>query len=154
MNSGNSANSFWQLGITGLLGVAIGAGGMFFSQKQANVAENQYFMELDQLRHSAFLNDTISFEDKLENLKLFQEIRTHGFRTVFENNLHRDITEITASIANIEQARKESAEAADQARKVEETKAAAAAQLRKEQAVRTNPLIFENCGFGTKQICP
>lgn len=154
MNQHSSTNSFWQLGITGLLGAAIGAGGMFFSQKQANVAENQYFMELDQLRHSAFLNDTVSFEEKLENLNLFRDIRTHGFRTVFENNLKRDIAEITISIANIEQARKESEEAAAQVRQAEETKAAAAAQQRKEQAVRTNPLIFENCGFGTKQICP
>lgn len=154
MNTKPTRNSFWTLGLSGLIGAAIGAGGMFYSQKQANTAENHYFMELDQLRHSAFLNETVSFEDRLVDLHLLQQVNRSGFRTVFEQNLERDIEEIEASIAKIEQARLESEAAAEQARIAEEARAEAAAQARKEQAVRTNPLIFENCGFGTNRICP
>jgi hypothetical protein len=154
MTSTSTHGSFWTLGISGLIGATIGAGGMYFSQKQANTAENQYFMELDRLRHSAFLNENVPFEAKLQDLNLLQEVRRNGFRHVFEQNLKRDIAEIELSIETIEQARLESEEAAREARRVEEARAEAAAQERKEQAVRTNPLIFESCGYGTTRICP
>lgn len=154
MTTTSSRGSFWTLGLSGLIGAAIGAGGMFYSQKQATTAENQYFMELDQLRHSAILSEKVSFEKKLDNLRLLQQVRSNGFRHVFEQNLERDIAEIESAIEKIEQARLESEAAAEEARRTEEARAEAAAQERKEQAVQTNPLIFENCGFGTKQICP
>lgn len=154
MDTKQPRSSFWTIGLSGLIGAAIGVGGTFYSQKQATTAENHYFMELDQLRHSTFLNETVSFEERLVDLRSLQEINRSGFRFVFERNLERDIQEIEASIARIEQARLESEAAAEQARIAEEALAEAAAQGRREQAVRTNPLIFENCGFGTNRICP
>ena len=164
MGEHNVRNTFWSLGISGLIGAAIGAGGAYFTQKQANIVENQYFMELDFRRHSAMLSEGLSFEDKLENLNLLKDARIQGFQSIFDRNLKRDINEVTASITAIEKARKASEaaaatvrqqeEAAAIARQKEQDKADAAAQLRKEQAVRTNPVIFDSCGFGTNQICP
>lgn len=154
MNTHSHRGSFWTIGLSGLIGATIGAGGMYFSQKQANTAENQYFMELDQLRHSAFLNSNVSFEERLEDLRSLQRVKDTGFRGVFEENLMRDIAELEISIKNIENARLESEAAAEEARLAEAAREEAASQARKEQAVRTNPLIFENCGFGTNRICP
>ncbi len=154
MSNNNSRGSFWTLGLSGLIGVVIGAGGMYFSQKQANTAENQYFMELDQLRHSTFLNEDVSFEDKLENLRILDNVRSRGFRHVFEKNLQRDISEIQDSIERIAEAKRKSEEAATAARLAEEQRAKDMAEIRKQQAVRTNPLIFENCGFGSNTLCP
>lgn len=111
------------------------------------MAENQYFMQLDQLRHSVFLEENVSFEKKRENLYLLQNIKNKGFRHVFERNLERDIEEIETEIAKIKQARVESEAAAAEARRAAEVRAEAAAQRRKEQAVRINPLIFDTCGI-------
>ncbi|WGI21561.1 hypothetical protein [Amylibacter sp. IMCC11727] len=147
-------NSFWRFGIVGLAGMVVGAGGMFISHQQATTAENQFYMELDQLRHSLVLEVDTSFEEKLSRIKLLKEAKNKGFEAIFESNLQRDIDEITLSISKIAAARKESEAAAEKARKAEEARAAAAAQARKEQAVRVNPLIFENCGRGTNKICP
>ena len=140
--------------VTGVLGVAIGAGGMVYSQKQATTAENQYYMELDQLRHEAFLDEAQTFEAKLEYLMLLKRVRNHGFLTVFEDNLESDIEELTETISKIAEARKQSEEAAKIARQREVEKATAAAQARKEQAVKLNPMIYLNCGNGTGKLCP
>jgi len=163
-----SKRSFWSLGISGLVGAVIGIGGTFFSQQQANTAQNHYYMELDRLRHNIVLNDTVDFGEKFDDLQLLKEVKQNGFRSVFEQNLERDIEEISIAIENIKRAEEAAAEAAadaDDARAAaeiaakaatsqENARAAAAAQARKEKAVRINPLIFENCGRGTGIHCP
>lgn len=154
MGKDRPSGAFWSWGISGLVGAAIGAAGMLISQKQANTAENHFYMELDQMRHAAFLNPDASFEDKLDDLMRLQSVRRHGFRRVFEQNLASDIAEIEDSLKEIQRARQQSEAAAARARQIETTKAAEAAQARKEQAVRTNPLIFENCGGRTNILCP
>jgi hypothetical protein len=154
MTNRDGANSFWRFGIVGLAGMIVGAGGMYFSHQQATTAENQFYMELDQVRHAMFLDSGTSFEEKLTRMQLLKDAKDRGFQAIFESNLQNDIDEITRSIAKIDNARKESQLAAENARKAEEERAAAAAQARKEQAVRVNPLIFENCGRGTNKLCP
>lgn len=146
--------SFWSWGIGGLIGAAIGAGSMYFSQQQSEISENHYFMELDRLRHAISLEEGTSFEEKLSLLTALREAKENGFRPVFAQKLDDDINDLTATIARIEQAEQEGAAAAEEARRIEEARAAAAAQERKEQAVRTNPLIFENCGGNTGRYCP
>ena len=145
-------SAFWSIGISGLIGAAIGAGGTFFAQKQANTAENHFYMELDQFRHAIVLNATTSFEEKRADLERLSKVRRNGFRAVFEDNLEKDISELDTRLANIRKA--ENAAAAEEARRVEEAKAAAQAQARKEQAVRSNPIIFENCGGRSGVLCP
>lgn len=146
--------SFWSVTISGLIGVAIGAGSMFFAQKSATTAENQYFMELDLLRISTISDNKRSFEDKLEALTLLEKANTSGFRAVFLENLKEDIEQTSTVIANITEAQQESAEKAAQALREEQSKAALAAQQSKERAITTNPAFFFECGQGTKTICP
>ncbi|MFW2544557.1 hypothetical protein ACN2XU_18125 [Primorskyibacter sp. 2E107] len=146
--------SFWSIGLSGLIGVAIGAGGTFYAQKQATTAENEYFMALDQMRLSIMVSETMSFEEKQADLNRLQQVRHKGFRLVFDQNIDRDLEELDASLARISEARARSEAEAEAARQEETQKAAAAAQDQKVQAVRTNPLIMENCGRGTTIICP
>lgn len=148
------SSAFWSIGLSGLIGAAIGAGSMFFTQKQATTAENHYYMELDKLRHAAFVQPNLSFEERLAVLENLDQARRQGYRAVFDNNLRRDIIEVTAAIERIQEASRASEAAAAEARRIEEARAAAEAQARREQAVRTNPLIFLDCGPGTQFFCP
>lgn len=147
--TGSTKSSLWGFTLSGLIGVAIGAGGMVYAQKQATTAENQYYMQLDQLRHATFLDEDLSIEAKLEHFDLLRRVRRHGYREVFEQNLDSDMAELQASLDRIQQASDKSA-----ARAVEDARVAAEAQARKEQAVRTNPLIYQSCGAGTDRLCP
>jgi hypothetical protein len=148
------SSAFWSIGLSGLIGAAIGAGSVFFTQKQATTTENHYYMELDKLRHATFVQENLSFEERLAALQNLNQARRQGYRAVFDDNLSRDISEITAAISRIEEARRASEEAAAEVRRVEEARAAEEAQARREQAVRTNPLILMDCGPGTQFYCP
>ena len=154
MSQHPSKASFWTIGISGLFGIFLGAGGMFFSSQQANTAENHYFMELDKLRHSIYLESSLSFEEKLAALKQLKEVMNRGYQFVFDENITQDIASISSSIWNINQASQASDLAAAEARIIEQKKLFDAAQKRKELAVKTNPLLYLDCGAGANQICP
>lgn len=150
----DNSSSFWKFTAGGLAGAVIAYFGVLYAQKQASTAENHYFMELDQLRHAIILAETDNFEEKLELLIGLREAKESGFRPVFSRNLDSDIREVQDALARIAAAEQESVAAAVEARRQEEERAAAEAQERKEQAVRVNPLIYQDCGGNTGRYCP
>lgn len=148
------SGAFLGFTVSGLIGGAIAYFGVIFAQQSAATAENQYFMQLDQIRHATYLSESLSFEDKLKELALLQDIKDNGFRVAFEGNLERDIARLEDELARIASAQEESDEAAASERAAAELRAANAAQQLKEEAVRTNPIIFQDCFGGSRPSGP
>ena len=138
MNATPTRSSFWTIGLSGLLGAAIGASGVFFSQKQAVTEENQFYMEMDLLRLSIISSDE-SLEERLKSLRKLEQTDRRGFRMVFKQDLKDDIQEYEDHIERISQEKTE--KAAEIARAAEEERAEAAAQESLEEAMRTNPYL-------------
>ncbi len=103
--------SFWNFGIGGLIGAAIGGFGTYFAQQQVTLAENQYFMELDKLRLAIMVESTEDFETQLEELQALKEVREKGYRPVFETTLENDIAEVQGRIARVAKAKADAAAA-------------------------------------------
>ena len=138
----STRGTFWIAVISGLIGAAIGAGGVYFSQEQATIAENQYYMQLDQLRLSEFASGE-SLEKRLESMRDFEKIENEGYRRSFNDSLKVSIDLLETEIAEIKKAASKNAE--ETARLEAEATAKAEAKRQFEQAVRTNPLIFDSC---------
>lgn len=139
---------FWSWGIGGLIGAAIGAGSMYFSQQQSAISENQLYMEMDRLRGAIFFNEDLSPEDRRDRIAELFASHEDGFREKFIDRSQSNLTELSERIALIEAEETEEQQEAVRQQQVQQL--AEEAQERKVIEAVTNPITYSECFGGPR----